>query len=282
MTRLNVATVATFSVLAIAPLAAQQAPVADYAAAMRMMHAHDAAESNASSRIAPRVEVVSDTVTYATVEGKPVHGFIARPKSGGKNLPGLVVVHEWWGLNDQIRNMTERLAGEGYIALAVDLMGSVAPTPDSAAKLYQAAMQNATGSRANLAGAIEYLKAHGATKLGSVGWCFGGHWSLEAGLVGGKSMDAVVVYYGAPITDPARLASLQAPLLGLYGAKDTGIPADSVRAMQVALEKLGKPVTIEFFDAGHAFANPTGRNYVEAAADTAWIRTTAFFRKYLQ
>src|SRR5664279_4072793 len=124
MIRLNTTAFAAFSVLAVAPLAAQQSASTDYAAAMRLMHAHDAPVANASHQ-APQVDVISDTVTYMSANGKPVHGFIARPRSGAKNLPGLVVVHEWWGLNDNIRNITERLAGEGYIALAVDLMGSV-------------------------------------------------------------------------------------------------------------------------------------------------------------
>ena len=90
------------------------------------------------------------------------------------------------------------------------------------------------------------------------------------------------MYYGQPITDPAQLQELQAPLLGLFGSQDGGIPADSVKAMAAVLDKLGKTETVEFFDAGHGFANPSGRNYNAAAAEAAWKRSTEFFAHYLK
>ncbi len=266
---------------ATTPLAAQQVASMDYADRMHAVHEHDAPVPSGAAR-PPRADVVSDTVTYWTVDGKPVQGFRSRPKNAKKNAPALVVVHEWWGLNDNIRAATERLAGEGYVALAVDLFGTVATTPDSAAILYRAVMANAPAGRANLAAAIDYLIAQGAKKVGSVGWCFGGHWSLQGGLVGGSKVQAVVMYYGQPITDPTVLQQLQAPLLGLFGSQDTGIPADSVKAMVVALDKLGRTETIQFFDAGHGFANPSGKNYNAVAAEAAWKATTQFFAHYLK
>jgi carboxymethylenebutenolidase len=270
-----------FFAAATAPLAAQQVAAMDYADRMHAVHEHDAPVPSGAVR-APRANVVSDTVTYWTVDGKPVQGFRSRPKSAKKDAPALVVVHEWWGLNDNIRAATERLAGEGYVALAVDLMGSVATTPDSAAKLTRAVMQNPSAAKTNLAAAIDYLRAQGAKKVGSIGWCFGGHWSLQAGLVGGPKVQAVVMFYGQPITDPAQLQQLQAPLLGLFGSQDTGIPVDSVKAMAAALDKLGKVETMQFFDAGHGFANPSGRNYNAAAAESAWQRSTEFLAHYLK
>jgi carboxymethylenebutenolidase len=209
-------------------------------------------------------------------------GYLVYEDSYPTPRPGVLVVHEWWGLNDNIRAATERLAGEGYVALAVDLMGSVATTPDSAAKLTRAVMQNPSAAKTNLAAAIDYLRAQGAKKVGSIGWCFGGHWSLQAGLVGGPKVQAVVMFYGQPITDPAQLQQLQAPLLGLFGSQDTGIPVDSVKAMAAALDKLGRTETMLFFDAGHAFANPSGKNYNAAAAEAGWRRTTEFFAHYLK
>lgn len=264
------------------PLAAQQVAVTDDASRMHALHQHDAPVPSGLPT-APRVAVVSDTVVYATIDGKEVRGFRSRPKDAKKDAPGLVVVHEWWGLNDNIRAATERLAGEGYVALAVDLYGGkVAPTPDSAAALMRAAGGNVAGNRTNLAAAIEYLRASGAKKVGTIGWCFGGRWSLQAGLVGGSKVQAVVMYYGSPITDPAQLQELQAPLLGLFGSQDSGIPIDSVKAMATALDKLGKNETVQFFDAGHGFANPSGRNYNAAAAEGAWKATTEFFTHYLK
>jgi carboxymethylenebutenolidase len=264
------------------PLAAQQVAVTDDASRMHALHEHDAPVPSGVPTT-PRGAVVSDTVTYATIDGKAVRGFRSRPKDARKDAPALVVVHEWYGLNDNIRAATERLAGEGYVALAVDLYnGDVAATPDSAMKLMRRSLENTSAGQANLAAAIDYLRAQGAKKVGSIGWCFGGRWSLEAGLVGGSKVQAVVMYYGSPITDPARLERLQAPLLGLFGSQDGGIPADSVKAMAAALDKLGKTETVQFFDAGHGFANPSGRNYNAAAAESAWKRTTEFFEHYLK
>lgn len=265
-----------------APAAAQQVAVSDDASRMHALHQHDAPVPSGAPT-APRVAVVSDTVTYATIDGKPVRGFRSRPRDAKKDTPALVVVHEWWGLNDNIRAATERLAGEGYVALAVDLYnGAVATTPDSATALMRASSGNVAGNRANLAAAIDYLRDQGAKKVGTIGWCFGGRWSLQAGLVGGSKVQAVVMYYGSPITDPAQLQELQAPLLGLFGSQDGGIPADSVKAMAAELDKLGKNETVQFFEAGHGFANPSGKNYNAAAAEAAWKSTTEFFAHYLK
>jgi carboxymethylenebutenolidase len=265
-------------------LAAQQAsPGAAHAAQMHALHVDDAPVPSGAALRPIGVAPDTMTVTYAIIDGKPVKGFLARPAGAKKNIPGIVVIHEWWGLNDNIRAAASQLAAEGYAALAVDLMGgSVATTPDSAQKLMQYAGDNATATSSNLAAAINYLRDKGARNIGTIGWCFGGHWSLRAGLLGGDKVNAVVMYYGRPITDGSTLSALKAPLLGLFGTQDRGIAEDSVRAMAAALDKLGKQETVEFFDAGHGFANPSGRNYNAAAADAAWTRTVTFFQKQLR
>lgn len=260
---------------------AQQATAPDDASRMLAMHAHDAPVPSGAVHLAA-ADVVSDTVVYATVNGKEIRGFRSRPRNAKKDAPAIILVHEWWGLNDNIRGMAGQYAGEGYVALAVDLYGTVAPTPDSAAKLYRYVMDNPVPARANLSGAIDFLRSQGAKKVGTVGWCFGGHWSLEAGLVGGSRVQAVVMYYGQPITDPKQLEQLDAPLLGFFGSQDTGIPADSVKAMAAELDRLGKSETLQFFDAGHGFANPSGKNYNATAAEAAWKHAMEFFRNYLK
>lgn len=271
-----------------APAAAQEhahtpaAAAAASAVAMRRVHDGDAPVANGAAR-APRQDVVTETVTYATIDGKPVKGFLAKPRNARTGTPAIVVVHEWWGVNDNIRMMTERLAGEGYVALAVDLFGgNVATTPDSAMKLYRGAMERVAAGEANVAAAVEYLRAQGAAKVGTVGWCFGGHWSLRTGLAGGDRVQATVMYYGQPITEAAELARLRSPLLGLFGTQDQGIPEARVREMEAALAAAGKPATIRFYDAGHGFANPSGRAYNAAAAEAAWKETLAFFGKELR
>lgn len=267
---------------AASPLAAQ-ARQADYAAAMHAAHGKETPTATPIAQVAPRAAVVGTEVTYGTVDGKPVRGYMARPAAGGRNAPAILVVHEWWGLNDNIRSIVDRYAGEGYIALAVDLFGRVATTPDTAMVLYQTAMKNVPAGERNLAVAIAYVKSQGATRIGSVGYCFGGHWSLRTGLVGGNEISAVVMYYGAPITDAAQLSRLRAPLLGLFGGLDRGIPVDSVRAMEQALKGLGRPVTINVYaDANHGFSNPSGQAYNAVAATDAWEKSLAFFRTNLR
>jgi carboxymethylenebutenolidase len=249
---------------------------------MHALHVHDAPDATPAALRPIRSAVDTQTITYTMIDGKAVRGFLARPAGAKKDIPGIVVVHEWWGLNDNIRAVTSQLAAEGYAALAVDLMGGgVASTPDSAQKLVRYAADQAPVTIANLTGAISYLRKEGATRIGTIGWCFGGHWSLRAGIAGGERVNAVVMYYGRPITDRATLEGLKAPLLGIFGSQDRGIPADSVRAMTATLDQLGRTQTVEFFDAGHGFANPSGRAYDAAAAEAAWSKTVGFFRKNL-
>ena len=267
--------------LATGELRAQKQP--DYAAAMHAAHAAEVPSASPAARIAPRMPVVTDTVTYGTVNGRAIKGFLAKPAAGAPTGRAIIVVHEWWGLNDNIQAVAKRYAGEGYTVLAVDLFGRVATSADTAMVLYQTAMRNVAAGEQNLAAAIAYLKKAGATSIGSVGYCFGGHWSLRTGLVGGDDVDAVVMYYGAPITAPAQLARLKAPVLGLFGGKDTGIPVDSVRAMERAIVQSGRKATINVYaDANHAFANPSGQAYNAAAAEDAWAKSLAFFKTHLK
>ncbi len=265
-----------------APLAAQRTQP-DYANAMRHAHGVEVPAASPAAKIAPRAAVVGETVTYTTIDGKAIRGYLAKPAKVGSSKPTIVMVHEWWGLNANIKAVADRYAGEGYTVLAVDLFGSVATTPDAAMKLYQSAMANVPAGEKNIFDAIAFLKQNGATSIGAVGYCFGGHWSLRTGLVGGKDIQAVVMYYGAPISDPSQLARLSAPVLGLFGGKDTGIPVDSVRGMETRLKAIGRSVVINVYpNANHAFANPSGQAYDKATAEDAWTRSLAFFRKHLK
>jgi len=249
---------------------------------MAEVHAHDDARANAATR-APATDVVTREVVYATVNGQPVSGYLARPaNAAGKPLPGIIVIHEWWGLNDNIRMMTRRLAGEGYTALAVDLYGGKsASTPQEAQALAGSVMAATRPAMENLRQAAEFLEQEEhAPKLATIGWCFGGGWSLGAGVALPELVDAVVMYYGRPITDPAELRSLNGPLLGLFGGADRGIPVSDVEAMERALKELGKDVTVHTYPgAAHAFANPSGTAYDPAAAEDAWQRTTEFLSR---
>jgi len=268
-----------------------QAQVAQMAAE----HQHDHPAASPAATAAPAQPVEAEEVVFGEVAGRPARGYLAQPRtSPGKAtggtapapvpLPGILVIHEWWGLNDNIKAMTRRLAGEGYAALAVDLYdGKVADNPDAAKKLMGAAMADRATGVAILRAADEFLKKQGAPKVGVIGWCFGGGWSLAAALEMPEGIDAAAVYYGQPEKDRSRLERLRAPLLGFFGADDKSIPPAAVHEMEATLKQLGKNVEIHIYDgAGHAFANPSGTGYRPAAAEDAWQRTVAFFKQYLK
>lgn len=265
-----------------APLAAQQD---DHARRMEHEHRDDTAAPSPATSFEPAQPVVDSEVVYARLGETAVTGYLARPKRGADRLPGLIVIQEWWGLNDNIRAMARRFAGEGYVVLAVDLYeGKSAATPDEASALMQEVMKDPARLLDNLKQAHEHLaRRQGAARIGVVGWCFGGGWALETALSLGKKLDAAVIYYGRVETDPKQLEPLAAPLLGHFGALDTGIPLEGVRAFEAALGQLGKKATIHVYEgAGHAFANPTGSRYQEEAATLSWRRTVAFLAEQLK
>lgn len=218
--------------------------------------------------------------------GETVHGLLYAPAgaSAGKH-PAIIVIHEWWGLNDNIRKTADRLAGEGYEALAVDLYdGQSATNPDDATRYMKAVMADKDAAKDNLRQAYAYLHDHEhATRLGVIGWCFGGGWSLQTALLFPDKLDAVVMYYGQPVTDVATLKTLKMPLIGFFGEKDMGITVADVTAFQAALKQAGVDAEIhEYPDAGHAFANSSGKNYQAAAATDSWNRTVKFFKEHLK
>lgn len=250
---------------------------------MAKEHAGEAPAATPATAETSSVELDTQEVAYATQDGREVKGFFARPK-GAAGLPGLIVIHEWWGLNDNVRAMARKLAAEGYAALAVDLYGGQkAESSEEARGLMEAALKNPGVVEENLRQAYKYLEAQGAKKIGSIGWCFGGGWSLRTALLFPKDLDAAVIYYGRLVTEPDQLAPLEVPILGLFGALDKGIPVESVRAFETALKSQGKKAEIHVYEgADHAFANPSGNRYNAEAAEDAWKKTVAFFAAHLK
>lgn len=250
---------------------------------MAREHADDDTSSNPASEALPSAAVDTETVEYATVDGETATGYLAQPAGATGPLPGILVIHEWWGLNDNIRSMAEQLAAEGYRALAVDLYGGqTGSTPDEAMALMSASMEKRDALTENLKQAFAYLEGDGQ-RVGTIGWCFGGGWSLGTALALPNDVDATVIYYGRLVTDEAELEPLQMPILGFFGELDGGIPVDSVRAFEDALTSLEKNAEIHVYDgADHAFANPSGQNYQQAPAQDAWERTLSFFERHLK
>lgn len=257
---------------------------ADYVARMAHMHAGETPAAAPPATMQPAAPVTGRTVRYATVDGHAVSGYLARPRDATGPLPGIIVIHEWWGLNDNVRAMADRLAGEGYQALAVDLYGGrAAATSDEARKLMRAVLADTGRAADNLRQAYAYLAdtLH-APRVGVIGWCFGGSWSLQTALMLPRDIDAAVMYYGRPVTDKTALATLKMPLLGFFGAEDRGIPPKAVHRFEADLEAAGVDAEIHIYPgAGHAFANPSGSAYRPKPAHDAWQRTVKFFAKNL-
>jgi carboxymethylenebutenolidase len=258
---------------------------ADYMAAMAAMHHDEQPTPTPAAVEKPAQPVTGAEVVYATVGGKQVKGYLSRPSGAKGPLPAIIVIHEWWGLNDNIRRTADRLAGEGYETLAVDLYGGQsAQSSDDAKKLMMTVFNDPASAKDNLSQAYGYLHDHEhARKMGVIGWCFGGGWSLQTALLFPDKLDAAVMYYGQPELDVAQLKTLRMPLIGFFGEKDQGITVADVQKFQEALKSAKVDAEIhEYPDAGHAFANPSGERYQPEAAKDSWERTVKFFKAHLQ
>lgn len=252
--------------------------------AMSREHADDNGMPGPGAAIEPQRAVVAERLPYAEVDEQLVYGHFVFPAEMIDPLPGLIVIHEWWGLNDSVRAMADRIAAEGYVVLAVDLFGGEAVTDPAAARAMMLdVVENPELANENIRQAYQFLADTAqAPRIGSLGWCFGGGWSLNTALLFPNELDASVIYYGQVTDNEERLAPLDVPILGLFGAEDRGIPVESVQGFEQALENLGKIYEIEIYpNAEHAFANPSGNGYNADVAEKAWARTIEFLDVYL-
>jgi carboxymethylenebutenolidase len=216
---------------------------------------------------------------FTTATGGKAKAFWVAPE--GKDKPVVIMVHEWWGLNDNIKSTAEKLNTEtGYGVLAIDMYkGQVASTPADA-RAYMGAVQEAHGVSV-AAGAVKAVKQgelYKASSIGTVGYCFGGGWSHKTAIAGGKDVDACVIYYGIPDTSPAAMSKLKAPVLMIWPTKDGWVNKEVVDGFKAAMKKAGHSLKVEAYDADHAFANPSNARYNEKAASDAWNKTLAFYR----
>jgi carboxymethylenebutenolidase len=252
--------------------------------AMSQEHANDTVEPSPAVDIAPARPVISERLPYAEVGDELVYGHFVFPADMVDPLPAIIVIHEWWGLNDNVRAMADRLAGEGYIVLAIDLFGGTsATTPEEARQQMLRVVENPRAANENIRQAYEFVDATaGAPRIGSLGWCFGGGWSLNTAILLPDEIDATVIYYGQVTDDEERLRPISSPILGLFGAQDQGITVESVQNFEAALERLRKNYDIHIYPgADHAFANPTGTAYNADVAEDAWQKTVEFLNLHL-
>lgn len=225
----------------------------------------------------------SKPVSYKSGD-ETVNGILYTPAGKGP-FPALIVIHEYWGLNDWVKEQAGKLADQGYVALAVDLYrGKVADSPDMAHEL----MRGVPHDRAtrDLRSAFDFLASQTNVKkdkIGSIGWCMGGGYSLDTALAE-PQLAATVINYGPLATDTSELKKINAPILGLFGGQDHGITPDDVKKFQQSMEQLGKKIEVKIYpDAGHAFENPNNKTgYRSEDTADAWKRTVEFFAATLK
>lgn len=239
------------------------------------------APTNAQALASDKTTAVkSEMTTYF----QGVKGYYVLPDEAvapKKGYPGVVMIHEWWGLTDQMKTMADTLAKEGYQVLAVDLFrGSIATTADEARAQTSALKQDEAIE--NLKAAVSFLREQNAPRIASLGWCFGGGQSLQLA-TSGERLDGTIIYYGNLISDRETLKSIRWPVLGIFGEKDASIAEAKVQEFQAALEALSIDQSITIYPGvGHAFANPTGANYAPEETKDAWAKTLLFLKKTLK
>jgi len=207
-------------------------------------------------------------------------GYLAKPSADG-GYPGVIMIHEFWGLNDNIKQMAEKLASHGYVVFAVDLYdGKVGTTTDEARQLRSSFEQSQWTENMNTA--VSYIEENYApSSIGSIGWCFGGGQSLNLAL-NNDDMNATVIYYGQLVTDTEELSKINWPILGIFAELDNGIPPETVKEFKSALDEIEVENDITIYPGvNHAFANPSGDRYAPNESKDAWQKTLAFFEQNL-
>jgi carboxymethylenebutenolidase len=213
-------------------------------------------------------------------------GFLAYPDTSTEALPGVVMVHEWWGLNQNIKDMAETLADEGYVVLAVDLYGEVATEPDRAQELAGSVRNNQQAAIDNLNGAVAHLSSLSnvdSSKIATLGWCFGGGQTMQHALNTQQPLAATVIYYGNLVTDGQQLSKITWPVMGVFGSEDQSIPVATVDEFKAALDSNNITNEVYVYDGvGHAFANPSGDNYAPDETQDAWGKTLDFLSRHVK
>jgi len=231
----------------------------------------------------PAVAADSKSVSYKSGD-ETVQALLYTPTGKGP-FPAIIVIHEYWGLNDWIKDQAAKLADEGYVTLAIDLYrGKVATTPDMAHEIMRGVPEDR--AKRDLHGAFEFLQSQPNVRkdrIGSIGWCMGGGYSLDVALQE-PTLAADVINYGHLATDPEAIKKINAPILGLFGGQDHGITPDDVHKFEATVKQLGKKIDVRIYDdAGHAFENPNNKDgYRPEDAVDAWNRTVGFFAATLK
>lgn len=224
-------------------------------------------------------EQTGTMVTFATADGKTGNAYQVKPADAGRHF--LIVIHEWWGLNDYVKLESQKLADSlgNVTVLALDLYDGKVAADQKQASEY---VGSVTKDRAEniIRGAMNY--AGEDANFATLGWCFGGGWSLKTAILAGDRANACVIYYGMPVETAAELAPLKAEVLGIFAAREKWISPEVVHKFEALAKATGKKLTVHSFDADHAFANPSSPRYQETAAIQANQLALAFLRSHLK
>ena len=229
-------------------------------------------------------EVIAESMPYAEVGDELVYGYFVAPADMFEPLPAVIMIHEWWGLDDNVRAKADRLAAAGYIVFAVDLFGGkTATTPSEARALMLSVVEDPESASEKLRSAYQFVsEIAGAPAVATLGWRFGGTWALNTALLLPDDIAAVVVYYAQVTSDEAKLGLISAPVLGLFAGDDASVNRASVEAFRAALQRLEKDFDIHIYDGvRQGFENEDATNYDRNAADDAWQRTIEFLQRHL-
>lgn len=220
-----------------------------------------------------------EMISFPAADGKEARAFFIKAEKPTDNY--LFVFHEWWGLNDYIKQQAAQFHKDlGNVnVLALDLYdGKTTDKREEAAKLMQAL--DVTRAEQIILGAVQY--AGSAAKITTVGWCLGGGWSLQASLLSGKQAAGCIVYYGMPEQDIAKLKTLNADMLGIYASEDAWITQDMVKEFDKNMKAAGKRFDMVTFDADHAFANPSNPQYDKEKTEKAYQYSIEFLKARLR
>jgi carboxymethylenebutenolidase len=235
----------------------------------------------ASLHITPKMvdpsDLVGTMISFDAADGNKANAYFIPAKK--KSNKWLIVIQEWWGLNNQIKMEADQYFKDlgDMNVIAVDMYdGKVAATPDSAMKLMRGADMNRMTSIVQ--GAIKHAGAKAS--IYSVGWCFGGMWSLQTAILAGPQAKGSVMYYGRPETNMEKLKSIQCDIIGFFGNKDQSPSPAMVNAFEQNMKDAGKNLSVNRYDAGHGFANPSNPSFNAAAKEDAYAKSIAFLKAH--
>jgi carboxymethylenebutenolidase len=220
---------------------------------------------------------LGSTISYSSADGINAQAYFIKAKK--KTNKWLFVIQEWWGLNDNIKKEAEKFYTElGDVnVLALDMYdGKVASVPDSA----MAYMRSASANRLENIVKASIAYAGVDAKIYTVGWCFGGGWSLQSTILAGKQAAGCVMYYGRPETNLERLKTINCDVIGFFGNKDQGIKTEIVDAFEQNMKAAGKNIAVYKYDAGHGFANPSNPAFNKEATEDAHTKAIAFLKAH--